>query len=166
MPGMIGADLASLESLRGRIASTGDEIQQRQGDAARIADAVVGAMSETFESAVTNIGTTMDTLMQNVDAMVNETDQATWEGRNRENFVLAVTDFRTANDGIRVASNEAYADFKRAAEQISSLVHEYEAELGNALNQASEAAQEMSNAVQSQRDAVDEAMNNSLSYAG
>lgn len=166
MPGMIGADLASLESLRGKISTTGTEILERQRDADRIAEDVVGAMTDAFDAAVQQISVTMDNLMTNVEDMVREADQATWEGRNRENFVRAVEDFRTANDGIRNSTTEAYSEFKRGAEQIGELVNDYELELRSALDQATQATASMATAVQSQRDAVDEAMNNSLSYSG
>lgn len=160
---MLGADLASMEALGSRLDATTGEIGDVSADAERVAQTVVDEMTQTFETAMSQINSAMELLNSSVQAMVSQTDTTEWSGVNADTFQEASVQLDASCRDISSETGAAYEEFKGYSAALSDSLQQFQGSLSTNLTNAADSTQSMSSAVAAQAQALDTTMNTGLS---
>lgn len=156
---MLGAQLDDLDALAQRLRLTGNDIGAVRTDAQMTTTTVVDAVRGSIDQARSAIDVAMADLLRSVGASAESAQATRWTGRNQEVFLGHHLDFQVAMDRAGTATTDAFAQFGQAVEQMAQALVDYDASLATALADAAGSAASMAQAVDAQRNNLDQVMN-------
>lgn len=159
---MLGAQLDDLDGLAQRLRATGGDIEGARGDAQRTTSTVVDAVQTSSAQARSMIEQVIAELLASVAASADTANGAQWTGHNQTTFLGHHAEFQGAMERAGTATNEAFAQFGQAIDQMADVLVEYEASLALALADAVQASTSMAGAVDAQRANLDQVMNTGM----
>ena len=160
---MLGAQLDDLQALSGRLTVMGADVATSRDDALATTTTVITQVSEATTAALQQITAHTEQLEASVRSAVARADATQWTGANADRFRQGASDFQASLLTGQTTTREAFASFQQSASLMSETLEEFVAGFSAALTQASEAATDMSAAVEAQRANLDSVMNLGLS---
>ena len=159
---ILGASLEDLDQLSSQLRTTATSIDTVGTDTNRSAQAAVAQLRDAGTGAVTATDSHMTALRSAVERAQAQADSASWIGQNAEVFRGAYHDFNGAMARAEDATKTYFADLQRVLEQLGVDTEQYIGELSAALGHAQESTASMAQAVDGQRDNLDQVMNTGL----
>ncbi len=159
---MLGAQLDDLLALAARLRATSSDIAEVQQRATAATTGMADEMRAAAQRAMSDIGTTMDSLRSSVSASTARADATVWNGANAARFLDAQHDLDRALGAGETATKQAFSDFTASIARMADGIETYVQGLRVSLDAAHSAALSMAGAVEQQHQRLDEAMNHGL----
>ncbi len=162
---ILGAQLDDLSRLSQRLTTTATDVGGSRDGAIRTTAQVVAGVQEAAQAALEQIMTHMDHLGQSVSASVAEAGSTNWTGANADRFRDGASSFQSSMQAAQNTTTDTFGQFRATIGSLSETLDGFAANLGAQLNDAEQAVQQMSQAVEHQRSNLDSVMNTGLSFS-
>lgn len=159
----LGATLEDLEALSTQLATTTGDIGEVREHTRAAITSVVDQLRASGQQAVQTARTQMESLRATVEAARSRADGADWTGHNAEVFRSSYHDFSTAIGRAQQATTEYFDEFNALLDRLGGDTEAYVGELASSLTNAQASTESMGNAVDGQRQNLDQVMNTGFS---
>jgi len=159
---MLGADLESLTALSQRLDVMSTVVSERRTEAMAISTDVVAELDAAITRATSRGEDGLAALRSEIAAADSQTQSTEWTGGNQITFAGNQADFNLSLTGTLSDVEEAYSSFNAGLVTLSGQIDQLRESFSLNLTNAEDATRAMSNAVVTQRDALDSVMNSAV----